>query len=328
MRRLLMFVIVLAILIAGVIEWGMAAFNAPGPAAKSGNQTVVIIKSGAGVHGTSQALAAAGVLQYPQVFEVGARLSGKSAAIKAGEYAVPSRASMRAILDELVQGKAIEHKVTIAEGLTSQMAYDIVKNEPALVGKAGPVPPEGSLLPETYLFQRGETRKALLAKMHAAQQKLVDELWETRAAGLPIKTKEEAIILASIVEKETGIASERPHIASVFMNRLRIGMKLQSDPTIIYGITKGYPIGRRIKQSEIEAATPYNTYVIAGLPPQPICNPGKDAIAAVLNPADTKDLYFVADGTGGHVFATNSDDQARNVAKWRRIHIRDAERPQ
>ncbi len=321
-----MFVVVLAILVAGVIEWGIAAFNAPGPAAKSGKETVVIIKSGAGVHGTSQTLAAAGVLQHPEVFEIGARLSGK--AIKAGEYAVPSRASMRAILDELVQGKAIEHKVTIAEGLTSQMAYDIVKDEPALTGNAGPAPPEGSLLPETYLFQRGETRKALLAKMHAAQEKLVDELWEKRATGLPIKTKEEAIILASIVEKETGIASERPHIASVFMNRLRIGMKLQSDPTIIYGITKGYPIGRRIKQSEIEAATPYNTYVIAGLPPQPICNPGKDSLAAVLNPLDTKDLYFVADGSGGHVFATNSDDQARNVAKWRRIHIRDSERAQ
>jgi UPF0755 protein len=328
MRKSLLFLIVLAILVAGVIEWGIAAFNAPGPAAKSGKETVVIIKSGVGVHGTSQTLASAGVLQYPQVFEVGARISGKSAAIKAGEYAIPSHASMRNILDELVQGKSIQHKVTIAEGLTSQMAYDIVKDDPALKGDAGPVPLEGSLLPETYLFQRGETRKALLAKMEKAQKQFVDEMWEKRTAGLPIKTKEEAIILASIVEKETGVASERRHIASVFMNRLRIGMRLQSDPTIIYGITKGYPIGRRIKQSEIEAATPYNTYVIAGLPPQPICNPGKDSIAAVLNPLDTKDLYFVADGSGGHVFATNSEDQARNVAKWRRIHIRDAERPQ
>lgn len=326
MKKLLV-PIVFAILIAGVVEWGLAAFKAPGPVAKSGAETVVVIKSGAGVRGATEALTAAGVVQYPQLFEIGVRLSGKASAIKAGEYAIPSHASMRAILDILVTGKSIPHKVTIAEGLTSQMAYDIVKNDRTLSGDAGPVPPEGSLLPETYLFQRGETRRALFAKMHQAQTKLVDALWAKRAPDLPIKTKEEAIVLASIVEKETGIAAERAHIASVFMNRLRIGMRLQSDPTIIYGITKGYPIGRRINRSEIEAPTPFNTYVIAGLPPQPICNPGKGSIAAVLNPADSKDLYFVADGSGGHVFATNAEDQARNVAKWRRIHIRDAERP-
>ena len=184
------------------------------------------------------------------------------------------------------------------------------------------MPPEGSLLPETYLFPRAQTRAGLIAQMQKAQTALIDRLWDGRAAGLPFKTKQEALVLASIVEKETGIAAERPHIAAVFENRLRIGMRLQSDPTIIYGITRGYPIGRRIKQSEIERATPYNTYVIAGLPPQPICNPGKGSIAAVLNPAVSKDLYFVADGTGGHVFASNPDEQARNVAKWRKIHLR------
>lgn len=322
MKKFIALVLVLGVLIAGVFEWGYAAFEAPGPAAKRGAETVVLIKSGVGLRGVAQELGDAGVIDRPDVFKVGVRFSGKTAALKAGEYAIPARASMHQIMDLLIAGKSIQHKVTVAEGLTSQMVYDIVKNDPTLVGAPGAVPAEGSLLPETYLFSRGETRAALLAKMEKAQKELFDKLWQKRAANLPIKTKEEALILASIVEKETGIAGERPHIASVFMNRLKIGMRLQSDPTIIYGITKGYPIGRRIKQSEIDAATPFNTYVITGLPPQPICNPGKDAIAAVLNPAETKDLYFVADGTGGHVFADNADEQAKNVVKWRRIHLR------
>lgn len=322
MKKFAALLIVSAILVAGVVEWGIAAFNAPGPGAKHGSETVVLIKPGVGLRGISEALVTAGVIQHPEVFQVGARISGTTSALKAGEYAIPSHASMHDIVALLISGRSIQHKLTIAEGLTSQMAYDIVTGDGTLAGEAGPVPPEGSLLPETYLFQRGETRKELLAKMAKAQTALIDELWETRAQGLPIKTKEEAIILASIVEKETGIASERPHIAAVFMNRLRIGMRLQSDPTIIYGITKGYPIGRRINRSEIDAPTPFNTYVIAGLPPQPICNPGKAAIAAVLNPAASKDLYFVADGSGGHVFAENADEQAKNVAKWRRIHIK------
>jgi UPF0755 protein len=219
----------------------------------------------------------------------------------------------------LIGGHSIEHKLTVAEGLTSQMAVGLVRGDPVLTGDAGPVPPEGALLPETYLFTRGATRSEIVAKMRKAQQELLDELWVARAPNLPVKTKEEAVILASMVEKETAIPAERPHIASVFVNRLRTGMKLQSDPTIIYGITKGYPLGRRIRQSEIDRATPYNTYAIIGLPPQPICNPGKGSIAAVLSPADTKDLFFVADGTGGHVFAATADEQAANVAKWRGI---------
>jgi UPF0755 protein len=189
-----------------------------------------------------------------------------------------------------------------------------------LVGDAGAVPDEGTLLPETYLFTRGTTRKEILARMRAAQQTFVDDTWENHAADLPFGTKEEAIVLASIVEKETGLASERPRIAGIFVNRLRAGMKLQSDPTIIYGITRGYPLGRRIKESEIQAITPYNTYVIPGLPSAPICNPGKDAIAAVLNPATTDDIYFVANGSGGHVFSKTIADQNRNVAAWRKIH--------
>ena len=319
MKKFLALVIVLAVLAAGVVEWVYAGFAAPGPAAAHGSETVVLIKSGSGLHGVAQTLVDAGVVLRPDVFKIGVRLNGKTSALKAGEYAVPSHASMHDIMNILIAGRSIEHKLTVAEGLTSQMALDVVKADPVLTGDAGPVPPEGALLPETYLFARGTTRGEIVAKMQKAQEELLDELWAKRAADLPVKSKEEAVILASIVEKETAIPAERPHIASVFVNRLRLGMKLQSDPTIIYGITKGYPLGRRIRQSEIDRVTPYNTYVIAGLPQQPICNPGKDAIAAVLNPADTKDLFFVADGTGGHVFTASGAEQAKNVAKWRGI---------
>jgi UPF0755 protein len=311
--------IVLVVLTAGVVEWVYASFEAPGPVAAHGSETVVLIKSGTGLHGVAQTLTHAGVVLKPELFKIGVRLRGETSALKAGEYAIPSHASMHGIMDILIAGRSIEHKLTVAEGLTSQMAIDLVKGDPVLAGDAGPVPPEGALLPETYLFTRGTTRSEIVAKMQKAQRELLDELWIKRAPNLPVTTKEEAVILASIVEKETAVPAERPHIASVFVNRLRLGMKLQSDPTIIYGITEGYPLGRRIRQSEIDRATPYNTYAIAGLPPGPICNPGKDSIAAVLNPADTKDLFFVADGTGGHVFAATAAEQAANVAKWRGI---------
>jgi len=327
MKKFFALTIVLAVLLAGVVEWGLAGFSAPGPAAAHGSETVVLIKSGVRLRGIAQILGDKHLIQWPTLFSLGVRLNGKTPELKAGEYAIPSHASMHDIMEILVAGHSIEHKLTVAEGLTSQMAYDLVKTDPVLVGDAGPLPAEGALLPETYLFARGTTRAEIVAKMQKAQQELLDELWAKRAANLPIKSKEEAVILASIVEKETSVPAERPHIAAVFVNRLRLGMKLQSDPTIIYGITKGYPLGRRIRQSEIERVTPYNTYAIAGLPAQPICNPGKDAIAAVLNPGETTDLFFVADGTGGHVFAATSAEQVKNVANWRKIEQQNGSRP-
>jgi len=224
---------------------------------------------------------------------------------------------MATIAGILVEGKSIQHKLTAAEGLTSQMIWKLVKADPVLVGDAGPVPAEGTLLPETYLFTRGQTRLAVLAQMAKAQKDDLAKAWANRAPDLPFKTPREAIILASIVEKETRLPEERPHVASVFINRLRKGMKLQTDPTIIYDLTRGYPLGRGIRQSELEAATPYNTYVIPALPPGPICNPGKDSIAAVLNPEQTQDLYFVATGQGGHAFSATVEGQARNVASYR-----------
>jgi UPF0755 protein len=322
MKRIFFILIPVAFVIAGAIEWGYGAFTLPGPAAKTGAETVVSIKPGTGIKGIAQSLADAGVILHPEVFEIGVRVSGKASALKAGEFAIPSRASQQAIMGILIAGKTAQHKLTAAEGLTSQMIFDLIKASPDLTGNAGAVPPEGSLLPETYLFQHGMTRAQLIAKMRAARREVLDREWENRAPDLPFRSKEEALVMASVVEKETGIASERPHIAAVFINRLKIGMKLESDPTIIYGITKGYPLGRRIRASEIHAATPTNTYVITGLPPHPICNPGKDAIHAVLHPDESRDLYFVANGTGGHVFAATLDEQNRNVAAWRRIHLR------
>jgi UPF0755 protein len=320
MKRLIVLALVLAVLAGGVVEWLLASFAAPGPVARQDGETVVLIKSGAGLHGIADALAAAGVVGQSELFQLGVRLHGETAALRAGEYAIPSRASMYDIMNILIEGKSIQHKLTVAEGLTSQMAYDIIEADPVLKGAAGVMPPEGALLPETYLFVRGETRQGLIDKMEQARHSVLDALWEHRAPNLPFRTKEQALILASIVEKETSIPEERRHIAAVFVNRLRLGMKLQSDPTIIYGITRGYPLGRRIRQSEIAAPTPYNTYVIAGLPPAPICNPGRDSIAAVLDPEDSKDLYFVADGSGGHVFSASIAEQNKNVAKWRKIH--------
>jgi UPF0755 protein len=217
----------------------------------------------------------------------------------------------------LVEGKSIQHKLTAAEGLTSDMIHKLVVADPVLVGDAGPVPAEGSLLPETYLFTRGTTRSEIIDRMEKAEKKFLDQQWATRSEGLPLASPEQAVILASIVEKESALPAERRHVAAVFINRLKAGMKLQSDPTIIYELTKGYPLGRGIRESELQADTPYNTYSITGLPPTPICNPGKDSLAAVLKPALSADLYFVANGKGGHVFAATIDAHERNVVAWR-----------
>jgi len=205
------------------------------------------------------------------------------------------------------------------------MAAAIIRDDPILVGPLDEVPPEGSLLPETYLFERGTTRQQMIERMRTAQEDLLAELWPSRDPELPFDTMEDAIILASIVEKETSLASERPRIASVFVNRLRIGMRLESDPTIIYGLTGGEPLGRGLRVSELEAPNAYNTYQIDRFPPTPISNPGRDAIAAVLNPLEGDELYFVADGSGGHAFARSYNEHLRNVAALRRLE-RDASR--
>jgi UPF0755 protein len=315
--RFLIILVVLVVIVAGAVWWADAAWDEAGPAARAGNQTVVLIPSHSRTNDVARLLEGSGVVKNALLFEFDARLRGYAGLLKAGEYAIPSTASMGAIASILASGKSIEHKLTVAEGLTSDMVWKLVEKDSELMGDAGPVPKEGTLLPETYLFTRGETRAHLLARMSAAQTKFLDVKWPARASGSPAKSLREAITLASIVEKESALPEERRHIASVFVNRLKMGMKLQSDPTIIYDISRGYPLGRGIRQSELGAATPYNTYVIAGLPPGPICNPGKDSLDAVLNPEQTSDLYFVATGKGGHVFSATVEGQARNVAAYR-----------
>jgi UPF0755 protein len=317
MRTPLILLFALVVIAAGSVEWAAAAWNEPGPAAVSGNQSVILIQPHTRLGDTVQKLQDAHLLNYGLVFEFDLYLHRLNNKVKAGEYAVPSKASMADIAAILVSGKSIQHKLTAAEGLTSGMIYKLVTGDPDLTGNAGPEPAEGTLLPETYLFTHGTTRAQLLERMQKAQTKFLSEKWPARAEGLPVQTEQQAVILASIVEKETSLPEERRHIAAVFVNRLKDGMKLQSDPTIIYGITKGYPLGRDIRASEIVGATPYNTYVIDGLPPSPICNPGKDSLAAVLDPEQSDDLYFVATGQGGHVFAATVAEHNKNVIAYR-----------
>ena len=322
MRTFLVLVVVLAVVAVGAWWWEDYNFRAPGPAAA---ETVVIVKPGSGLSQIAGQLDAAGVVESALLFRAAVMRRGQSTALKAGEYAFPPQASMADVLDMLVKHKAIQHKITVAEGLTSGMAAAIVNADTVLGGAPAAEPPEGSLLPETYLFERGTTRTEVLARMHKAQADLIAELWPKRQRGLPYKSPQEALIMASLVEKETGVPSERGRIARVFLNRLRLGMKLEADPTIIYGLTKGVPLGHPIRVSELAKPNPYSTYQIVGLPPGPICNPGRDAIVAVLNPPPGDELFFVANGTGGHAFATTLSEHEKHVAQWR--HIEDDRAP-
>ncbi len=247
------------------------------------------------------------------------RLRGVQSDVKAGEYEIPAHASVMEIIDLLVEGKSILYYFTAAEGLTTAQIIRAINANEILTGDVTLEITEGELLPETYAFHRGDTRDQVLQRMMSAQDNLIAALWDGRATELPFSTPAEALVLASIVEKETAVPAERDRIAAVFVNRLKRGMRLESDPTIIYGLTQGEPLGRGLRQSELRSDTPYNTYVISGLPPTPIANPGSASIEAVLNPAETEDLFFVADGTGGHAFATNLRDHERNVSAWRRI---------
>jgi UPF0755 protein len=306
------------LLVAGFMA-GELWFKQPGPPATSGAETIVTLERGLGVNAIAARLKAAGVIEDARLFAVWTRIKGRGADLKAGEYAIQSESSMAEVLNLLVAGKSILHKLTIPEGLTSTQVVRLVAADPVLVEDAGPLPAEGALLPETYLFTRGTIRAEIIARMRKAHDDVLEELWPKRAADLPLASPEEAVILASIVEKETALPEERPRVAAVYVNRLRKRMLLQSDPTVIYGITKGEPLGRGLRQSELERATPYNTYQIAGLPPTPIDNPGRASIEAVLNPLQTKEIYFVATGNGGHVFSSTLAEHEANVRKWRKV---------
>ncbi|MBE5073375.1 endolytic transglycosylase MltG [Erythrobacteraceae bacterium E2-1 Yellow Sea] len=277
-----------------------------------------IVPQGASLTAIAHRLEEEGFISSADRFLLGAKVFGGSAPIKAGEFLLPISSSGNAILSTLQAGDVMMRFVTIPEGLPSVMVRERLMAEPLLTGEVA-VPAEGSVLPDSYDFERGESRQAVLDRMQAAMTTYLAEAWKDRAPDIAVDTPQEAVILASVVEKETGVPSERRMVAGLYSNRLKIGMKLQADPTIIYPITQGKPLGRRIRQSEITAVNGYNTYSMAGLPKGPITNPGRESIAAVLNPAKTSALFMVADGSGGHAFADTLAEHNANVGKWRTI---------
>ena len=309
-RWLLLGIPALVLLIAGVVLFG--SWSAAGPADKP---TPVIIASGSSLASAARQLEEAGVLESADRFRLQARLLGGDKPIQAGEYEIPARASPSEVLALLQSGKTLQRFIVVPEGMPSIMVWERLMRAPTLTGSI-PVPEEGSVLPDSYSYQRGESRAAVLKRMQDAMTKELDALWAKRSPNSVVNNKRDAIILASVVEKETGKASERPMVAGVYSNRVRIGMKLDADPTVIYPITKGKPLGRRILRSELRQDNGYNTYAKPGLPIGPIANPGRESIAAVLDPAKTDALYFVADGTGGHVFANTLAEHNANVRKW------------
>ena len=278
-------------------------------------QTAFVVPDGSTLTSVAAKLEREHAIRSADAFLTRAKILGGSAPIKAGEFLLPAHASNATILDTLQSGKVLRRLVVVPEGMPSIMVWDRLMAQPLLTGSI-PVPEDGTLLPDSYDFERGEPRAKVVTRMQAAMRRVLAEAWAKRAPGLVVKSPQEALTLASIVEKETGKASERGMVAGLYSNRLRTGMLLQADPTIIYPLTRGKPLGRRIRQSEIAAINDYNTYSMTGLPKGPITNPGKASIEAVLNPAQTEVLYMVADGTGGHVFATTLAEHNANVAKW------------
>jgi len=312
--------LVLAVLAAGLVFlYGKSEFEAAGPL--DAPQTVVI-KEGTSLQQIASQLVSNDVIDSGWIFEKGVVAHKAASSMKAGEYLFKPQMSMYDVMETIRSGKGILHKVTLPEGLTVHQIFERIAKHEILEGPMPEtLPPEGSLMPDTYPFQRGTTRAEVVERMRLAQQSFLSQVWARRIPDLPISTPEELVTLASIVEKETGKADERPRVASVFINRLNRGMKLQSDPTIIYGIFggKGKPKDRPIYKSDIEKPTAYNTYTIPALPPGPIANPGRAAMEAVANPSRTDDIFFVANGTGGHVFAKTLDEHNQNVARWRQI---------
>lgn len=311
LRRLILVVALLGLLAGAGGYWMFWAASGPKPGPHR-----VTIEEGSTLASVARQLEGQGVIPgSATTYRAMARLFGSSDPVQAGEFEIPAGTSGAKVLDVLQHGRPVVRLITIPEGMPAILVQEKLAAIPELSGPA-PLPVEGSVLPNSYDWQRGETRAAVLKRMTDAMTKEVDALWSRRKWNCPVNSKEEAVTLASIVEKETGKPSERRMVAGVYCNRLRIGMKLDADPTVIYPITKGKPLGRRIRRSELNAITGYNTYREPGLPDGPIANPGRESIAAVLDPAPTKALYFVADGTGGHVFAETLAEHQANVAKW------------
>ncbi|MDQ0133489.1 UPF0755 protein [Neorhizobium galegae] len=322
-------VVVLCVIGVAGFYYMISAFQQPGPLEAN---THFMVRPGNGLAEIATNLERNGIISDARIFRyVTATYLRKGDTLKAGEYEIKARASMKDIMGILESGKSILYSVVMPEGLTVRQMMLRLAEDTVLEGDLpSELPPEGSLRPDTYKFSRGSKRADIIQQMRVAQQKMVDQIWERRDPDLPVKTKEEFVVLASIVEKETGKEDERAHVASVFINRLQRGMRLQSDPTIVYGIFggEGKPSDRPIFKSDLAKQTPYNTYQIKGLPPTPISNPGRAALQAVANPWRTKDLYFVADGTGGHVFAATLEEHNANVRRWRRMESERAANPE
>jgi len=309
--------ILIVVAVGAAVYFGKERFDAPGPL---GTDKIVNIPRGLGIRDISSLLVREGVIDQPWVFMGGVLVMKARGGLKHGEYQFTRHASLADVVDTIIEGRVVQHSITVAEGLTSEQIVARLLEDKDLEGQIKDIPREGTLLPETYKFTRGMTREQIIQRMQRDDRRVLEEIWEHRLPGLPLKTPEELVTLASIVEKETGRTDERSRVASVFINRLKNKMKLQSDPTIIYGLVGGKgSLGRPIMKSEVEQKTPYNTYVVDGLPPGPIANPGRASLEAVANPARTKDLYFVADGTGGHVFSETYDQHLKNVAKLRAL---------
>jgi UPF0755 protein len=312
-------VVIAACLLAGAIAvWGHRTMFAPGPLRET---RTIVIERGSGLRAIANQLESGGIIAYPRLFALSAWIDGAQHGLRAGEYAFGPGVSMQGVLDILREGRTVVRKVTLAEGLTSREMMVLLEQANGLKGEIEEVPPDGSLLPDTYHYSLNDERVDIVARMTKAMQTVLAELWAARSENLPISTPEEAVILASIGEKETAVPSERARVAAVFVNRLRKGMRLESDPTVVYGLTGGAgPLGRKLFRGDLKKDHPYNTYRNSGLPPGPICNPGRDSLVAVMNPLVTDEFYFVADGTGGHVFARTLEEHNRNVARWRKLN--------
>lgn len=309
--------IAIATLAAAVLFWGTLRLNAPGPATAP---VSVVVPRSSGIEQIALVLDEGGVIDQPILFAIAAALTGRSGALKAGEYAFPAGISMDAVMRQMAQGRTVVRKLTVPEGLTSAQIVALLDAEPALEGAVGATPENGTLMPDTYHFSLGDRRQDLIERMAAAMEQTVAEVWKQRVPDPKVTTPRDLVTLASIVEKETGLAAERPRIARVFLNRLAQGMKLQSDPTVIFALTSGAgELGRALTRADWKFESSYNTYVVEGLPPGPIANPGKAALKAVAQPERNEFLYFVADGSGGHAFSVTLAEHNRNVARWRAI---------
>lgn len=321
-------VLILSVFMAiAAFFFGHSSYNSAGPLE---SPEIVLIESGSGVSQIAARLEQQNVIPSALTFKVATRLTHRQSSLKAGEYEFPANISLRDVLDKLEAGDVILRQITVPEGKTSYEVIQIINAKEDLTNNGErqltQIPPEGSLLPETYRYQSTDTPESIIARMTSAMVKTLDQAWENRAPNLPIKTKEEALVLASLIEKETGVKDERKRVAGVFVNRINKGMLLQTDPTVIYAITKGEhkndgkgPLGRRLLTKDLGIDSPYNTYKYAGLPPGPICNPGKASIEAALNPEKHDYLFFVADGTGGHAFGKTNAEHLKNVSKWRKV---------